>query len=320
MAHQPSSPETLSGAPSEFADTVASAPPLQDSGVPEFAASGDEDDPDAQDEPTLSHIGRYALKRPLGVGGLGTVYEAWDPMLSRTVAVKTLQFAAESPLRASLDGLFLNEARAIAGLNHPHIVTVHDAGLSPQGVYIAMERLHGRDLRQALAHGWRPSPAAAAQLTRRVADALAYAHARGVIHCDIKPGNIFLSNKGKPTVLDFGIARVAHGAAVPALDGVVAGSPHYLAPEQLTGIAFDERADIYALGVVLYEMLTGRKAFGGDSLEQITSAVLHGNPAPALTAEERGRMRERREERGLDGGGGRGGFGPGGFGPGGPRA
>jgi hypothetical protein len=145
--------------------------------------------------PTLEHIGRYALKRKLGEGGLGTVYEAWDPLLSRTVAVKTLQFDLSAPQRLALDRLFLNEARAVAGLNHPHIVTVHDAGLSAHGVYIAMERLRGRDLRQAIAGGWRPTPTQAAQLVRRVADALAYAHARGVVHCDIKPANIFLTRK-----------------------------------------------------------------------------------------------------------------------------
>lgn len=239
---------------------------------------------DLAGEPTLSHIGRYALKHKLGEGGLGSVYEAWDPLLSRTVAVKTLQFKVELPERVALDGLFLNEARAVASLNHPHIVTVHDAGLSAHGVYIAMERLQGRDMRQALSSGWRPSPPGAAQLVRRVADALAYAHARGVVHCDIKPANIFLTRKDRPTVLDFGIARVAHGArgvAVPALEGLVAGSPHYLAPEQLQGGAIDARTDVYALGVVLYELLAGRKAFEGNSLEQIINAVLNGNPAPA---------------------------------------
>jgi serine/threonine protein kinase len=175
-------------------------------------AAADPADPGPDDRPTLSHIGRYALKGPLGQGGLGQVHEAWDPLLSRTVAVKTLQFDVDMPSRVSLDGLFLNEARAAAGLSHPHIVTVHDAGLSAHGVYIAMERLHGRDLRQALADGWRPTPWQAAQLVRRVADALAYAHARGVVHCDIKPANIFLTRRDKPKVLDFGIARVAHGA------------------------------------------------------------------------------------------------------------
>jgi serine/threonine-protein kinase len=231
--------------------------------------------------PTLSHVGRYALKGLLGQGGLGQVHEAWDPLLSRTVAVKTLQLDIDPSSRAELDELFLNEARAVAGLSHPNIVTVHDAGLSDHGVYIAMERLHGCDLRQKLAGGWQPTPVQAAQLARRVADALAYAHARGVVHCDIKPANIFLTGRDKPKVLDFGIARVAHGSALPALDGAIAGSPHYLAPEQLKGGTVDARTDIHALGVVFYELLALRKAFNGDSVEQITNAVLSNNPAPA---------------------------------------
>ena len=234
--------------------------------------------------PTLSHVGRYALKGLLGQGGLGQVHEAWDPLLSRTVAVKTLQLDIDASSRAQLDELFLNEARAVAGLSHPNIVTVHDAGLSDHGVYIAMERLHGCDLRQKLAGGWQPTPGQAAQLVRRVADALAYAHARGVVHCDIKPANIFLTRRDKPKVLDFGIARVAHGSALPALDGAIMGSPHYLAPEQLLGGAVDPRTDIHALGVVFYELLALRKAFSGDSVEQITTAVLAHNPAWARQA------------------------------------
>jgi serine/threonine-protein kinase len=294
---------------SEFAATVQSGPPEPELPPPAAPQRGsdfidlDSRPPDAsgvtqpsdlggdslpapgdahvEQQPTLSHIGRYALKGLLGHGGLGQVHEAWDPLLSRTVAVKTLQFDVTTPERVALDGLFLNEARAAAGLSHPNIVTVHDAGLSAQGVYIAMERLHGCDLRQRLAGGWQPTPGEAAQLVRRVAEALAYAHTRGVVHCDIKPANIFLNPRDKPKVLDFGIARVAHGAAPEALEGAVAGSPHYLAPEQLTGGAVDARTDVHALGVVFYELLTLRKAYTGDSVEQITTAVLTNHPAPA---------------------------------------
>ena len=232
-------------------------------------------------QPTLSHIGRYAIKGRIGAGGLGQVHEAWDPLLSRAVAVKTLHFEIDPAAQATLDDLFLNEARAVAGLSHANIVTVYDAGRSEQGVYIAMERLQGRDLRQAIASGWLPGPRAAATLVRRVADALAYAHARGVVHCDIKPANIFITTRERPKVLDFGIARVAHSSAAPLPDGFIAGSPHYLAPEQLRGGAVDARVDVRALGVVFYELLSGRKAFDGGSLEQITTAVFTHHPPPA---------------------------------------
>lgn len=264
----------------EFAATVVSVPfPESAAGAAHLACDAVPPAAPAL-RPPLANIGRYALRQPLGQGGLGTVFEAWDPLLSRTVAVKTLQFDIDMPARVSLDALFLNEARAAAGLSHTYIVTVHDAGLSAHGVYIAMERLRGRDLRQALQSGWRPSAAQAALLVRRVADALAYAHARGVVHCDIKPANIFLTRRDKPKVLDFGIARVAHRAALPALDGVIAGSPHHQAPEQQHGGAIDARTDIYALGTVMYELLAGRKAFGGESLEQIQYAVATLEPPP----------------------------------------
>jgi hypothetical protein len=278
---------------SVFAVTVVSVPgddvePARDSAAPasqgaleaDSGVDASADEADNAARPTLSSIGRYALKQQIGQGGLGTVFEAWDPLLSRMVALKTLQFELTMPERVSLDALFLNEARAAAGLSHAHIVTVHDAGLSAHGVYIAMERLRGQDLRQALQSGWAPTPDETALLVRRVADALAYAHARGVVHCDIKPANIFLSRRGKPKVLDFGIARVAHHAALPALEGLIAGSPYYQAPEQLNDGVIDARTDLYALGAVMYELLAGRKAFAGDTLEQIRHAVLHHDPVP----------------------------------------
>lgn len=226
----------------------------------------------------IGHVGRYALKAVLGEGGLGTVYAAWDPLLSRAVAVKTLRLHADTQALGTLDDLILNEARAAARLSHPHIVTVFDAGPSDQGIYIAMEPLRGRDLRHMLHEGWRPSPIEAAQVVRRVADALAYAHGKGVVHCDIKPANIFMVGKRSPKVLDFGIARITHREA-PSLEGPAAGSPYYLAPEQLRGEAVDRRCDVYSLGVVLFELLTGQRPFTGQTLEQIHQAVLSA-PTP----------------------------------------
>lgn len=234
-----------------------------------------------QTAPTIGHVGRYALKRRLGEGGLGRVYTAWDPILSRNLAIKVLQLGAAGVHREALDTLILNEARAVASLNHPNIVTIYDAGLSDLGVYIAMEQLPGSDMRQLLNEGWRPDLLRTARLMRRVADALSYAHSKGVIHCDIKPANIWLIDRRKPKVLDFGIARVAHRSGNPALDGLITGSPHYLAPEQLRGDRPDPRTDVYAMGVVLYELLTGRKAFTGRSIQSIADSVLQGQPVPA---------------------------------------
>lgn len=226
----------------------------------------------------IGHVGRYALKSVLGEGGLGTVYAAWDPLLSRAVAVKTLHLHGATEQLGALDDLILNEARAAARLSHPHIVTIHDAGSSEQGIYIAMEPLRGRDLRHLLREGWRPSAIEVAHLARRVADALAYAHGKGVIHCDIKPANIFMVGRKQPKVLDFGIARVTHRDA-PAVEGPIAGSPYYLAPEQLRGDAVDRRSDVYSLGVVMFELLTGQRPYTGRTMAEISKAVLEA-PCP----------------------------------------
>jgi len=234
--------------------------------------------------PTIGHIGRYALKYQLGEGGLGTVFAAHDPLLSRLIAVKTLNVQVADDERESFNTLFLNEARAAGGLSHPHIVTVFDAGISDERAYIAMELLKGRDLRQLRQEGWRSTPAQAALIIRRVADALAFAHSKGVIHRDIKPANIFMVGRTQPRVLDFGIARVAHRQ-----DGndphSGAGSPYYMAPEQVRRESADRRADVFSLGVVLYELLTDIKPFQGESLAEIREAVLHYEPPLASKVE-----------------------------------
>ena len=227
--------------------------------------------------PTIGHIGRYALKYQLGIGGLGTVFAAHDPLLSRLIAVKTLNVEVADDEREAFNAMFINEARAAGGLSHPHIVTVFDAGISDKRAYIAMELLKGRDLRQLRQEGWRATPAQAALIVRRVADALAFAHSKGVIHRDIKPANIFMVGRTQPRVLDFGIARVAHRqGGSDAHSG--AGSPYYMAPEQVRRELSDRRADVFSLGVVLYELLTDVKPFNGETLAQIREAVLHLEP------------------------------------------
>ncbi len=231
--------------------------------------------------PTIGHIGRYALKYLLGEGGLGTVFAAHDPLLSRLIAVKTLNLELDRSERDSFNAMFLNEARAAAGLSHPHIVTVFDAGISDNRVYIAMELLKGRDLRQLRQEGWRATPAQAALIVRRVADALAYAHSKGVVHRDVKPANIFMVGRTQPRVLDFGIARIAHQHE-NAVDGdIAAGSPYYMAPEQSRHETVDRRADVFSLGVVLYELLTEQKPFRGNTLDEITEAVRNHEPPHA---------------------------------------
>ena len=232
--------------------------------------------------PTIGHIGRYALKYQLGEGGLGTVYAAQDPLLSRLIAVKTLNVEIEESEREAFNAMFLNEARAAGGLSHTHIVTVFDAGISDDRAYIAMELLKGRDLRQLRLEGWRATPPQAALIVRRVADALAYAHNKGVVHRDVKPANIFMIGRTQPKVLDFGIARIAHqhdggGAGTPGGD-IAAGSPYYMAPEQARQETVDRRADVFSLGVVLYELLTDVKPFRGNTLAEITAAVLKHEP------------------------------------------
>jgi serine/threonine-protein kinase len=252
-------------------------PPARSDAAP-AAAFGAAADKPPEPSATIGHIGRYALKYRIGEGGLGTVYAAHDPLLSRLIAIKTLNLEIAAEQRSAFNALFLNEARAAAGLSHPNIVTVFDAGVSDDNAYIAMELLKGRDLRQLRQEGWHPTPTQAALIVRRVADALAYAHSKGVVHRDIKPANIFMVGRTQPRVLDFGIARIAHQHEAHAGDDVAAGSPYYMAPEQARQQPVDRRADVFSLGVVLYELLTDQKPFRGSSLAEITSAVLEHEP------------------------------------------
>ncbi len=272
----------------DFARTIVQAMPLPvvnpRAAQAESTAAAPSDDTLLRELPTLGYIGRYALKHQLGQGGLGSVYAAIDPLLSRPIALKTLRLDADRDQRVAFESMLLAEARAAAGLNHPNIVTVFDAGLDGQGVYIAMERLQGQDLKQKLADGFKPSLLQAAQIVQRMAEALDYAHQAGVVHCDVKPANIFMTESMVPKLVDFGIAKVTQAAGVDIplqLAPLDALSPYYAAPELFEGASIDARSDVYSLGVVLHELLCGRRPYDGDSVEALKAAVLLGGAAPA---------------------------------------
>ncbi len=222
-------------------------------------------------------IGRYELLDEISRGGMGVVYRARDPLIDRVVAIKTIGMGLSRQESEAFDKRFDLEARSAGGLNHPNIVTIHDMGRSDDGAYIAMEFLDGRSLRDILDSGVVLEAPRVAQIAVQIADGLAYAHEHGVIHCDIKPANIMVLARGRVKITDFGIARLPTGSRTFA--GQVVGSPRYISPEQILGRKVDARSDVFSLGAVLYEMLTGVPPFGGGELDEILFQVINDNPA-----------------------------------------
>jgi serine/threonine protein kinase/tetratricopeptide (TPR) repeat protein len=227
--------------------------------------------------------GRFRVTRQIGEGGMGVVYAAYDEQLDRSVAIKTWRSQGDASARARL----LREARAAASVSHPNICQLYDLGEHEGEIYIAMELLEGEPLSARIARG-ALAVSEAIQIALPVLAALEALHRRGIVHRDLKPSNIFLTPFGVK-LLDFGLARAA-GDALPAdetlavtMAGTIVGTPHYLAPEQLRGEPFDHRADLFAAGAVLYEMLTGHLAFGapGRTIAQVFHAILSEQP-PAL--------------------------------------
>jgi serine/threonine-protein kinase len=228
-------------------------------------------------------LGKYEIRRALGEGGMGVVYEGFDPQIMRRVAIKAIrrELMADAGSGEVLIRL-QREAQAAGRLNHPRIVTVYEYGedvtISADGrelrtPFIAMEFVEGRDLKSLLDRKERLSLAQIQRLMGELLEALGYSHANGVVHRDIKPGNILLLADGSIKVADFGIARLESSSTL-TVHGSVMGSPHYMAPEQLLGEAVDGRTDLYAAGVVLYELLTGERPFTGSSLTAITTKAL----------------------------------------------
>jgi serine/threonine-protein kinase len=224
-------------------------------------------------------IGRFRVVGEIGRGANGVVYAAHDPVLGRDVAIKATPLAASDRERERTEASFIKEARAVAGLSHAHIVTVFDAGRTETLAYIAMERLHGRDLHEYLHGGSRLGVRQAAALMARIADAVHYAHKRGLIHRDIKPSNIFLTRDMKPKVLDFGVAMPRTDRDSLHRPRLI-GTPNYMSPEQAQGMALDARSDVFSLGTILYEMLTGRRAFDDPDPEVVLDRVIHAEPQP----------------------------------------
>ena len=214
----------------------------------------------------------------LGQGGFAVVFRARDHVLDRDVAVKVLDVAgAPSP---TLSQRFVREAQTIARLEHPNIVPIYEVGQPGDLLYIMMRCVDGPSLRQLLASNRRLSLADAARVARAVADALAYAHSVGVVHRDIKPDNILLDKRGHVMVTDFGIAKAAQAATAAQLttEGMIIGTPQYMSPEQAAGDTVDGRSDVYSLGIVLYQMLTGAPPFDGDSSAKIIAQQLTAAP------------------------------------------
>lgn len=227
---------------------------------------------------TLSQLGRYRILGELGHGAMGIVYKAEDPLLGRVVAIKTITLVSDAAERIEYEARFFQEARAAGGLNHPNLITIHDIGREGDIAYMAMELLDGVDLREVMARGRVPRRLAL-EIAAQAAEGMAFAHERGVVHRDIKPGNIMIVRGRHAKIMDFGIARM-RVSDVKTQTGAILGSPKYMSPEQVAGRRVDHRADIFSLGVVLYELAAGEAPFTAPNLAQLMQQISLAAPRP----------------------------------------
>jgi eukaryotic-like serine/threonine-protein kinase len=243
---------------------------------PSSAQASNLSEPDAVIGPGAVLTGRYRVDRAIGRGGMAMVYRGYDQLLDRDVAIKVLGMMAANATGTREE--FLREARASAALAHPNIVSVYDAGVHSGERYIVMEFVPGGSVAELIETSAPLSPHRTVEIGAQIADALDYGHQHGVIHCDVKPQNVLLDERGRPKLVDFGIARTI--AATGALTETVTGTAGYIAPEQLIGEKVDGRADIYALGSVLYEMLCGDLPFDSTNLAALATQRLVRPPVP----------------------------------------
>ena len=224
---------------------------------------------------SLQTVGRYEITGELGRGAMGVVYKALDPTIGRTVALKTMRLDVHGLDAQEMVRRFQNEARAAGVLNHPNIVTIYDAGEEDGIFYIAMEFIEGTTLHELLAEQRVLATDEVLQLTRQICRGLDYAHSNGIVHRDIKPANIMITANGTVKIMDFGIAK--SGGQVTNT-GQVLGTPNYMSPEQVKGRPLDGRSDLFSLGVILYEMLTGEKPFVGQNVTTIIYKIVNETP------------------------------------------
>ena len=234
-----------------------------------------------------SHIGRYEVVRVLGQGAMGVVFEALDPRLARRVAIKTIRAENLSAEQSrTYEARFDTEARSVARLAHPNIVSVYDSGQIDAMSYLVMEFVPGVNLKDCLRAGVRFSPWGSVRIVLEVLAALGHAHEQRIIHRDIKPENILLDAGGRVKLTDFGIAKMLDAEVDNGthLSGGSIGTPRYMSPEQVRGAPLDERSDLFSVGVLLYELLTGKPPFDGGSAIAIATAILHDEPEPPSLA------------------------------------
>jgi len=217
-----------------------------------------------------SKIGRYTILGELGKGAMGIVYRGRDDSLEREVAVKVLLGRGSDPTSRER---FQREARAVARLQHANIVTVYELGEHEGAPFMAMELLEGLDLQRAIQSGIRPDPKATLPVVLQILAGLAEAHAGGIVHRDMKPSNVFLPHRRPAKIMDFGLARMSDSGA--STTGEIAGTPNYMSPEQVRGMHLDGRSDLFSTGLILYELVTGEKAYPGDSIVTLLFKIAH---------------------------------------------
>ena len=224
---------------------------------------------------SIQTVGRYEITGELGRGAMGVVYKALDPTIGRTVALKTMRLDVHGLDAQEMVRRFQNEARAAGVLNHPNIVTIYDAGEQDGIFYIAMEFIEGTTLHELLTEKRVLATEEVLQYTRQISRGLDYAHSNGIVHRDIKPANIMITANGTVKIMDFGIAK--SGGQVTNT-GQVLGTPNYMSPEQVKGRQLDGRSDLFSMGVILYEMLTGEKPFVGQNVTTIIYKIVNETP------------------------------------------